>query len=89
MKRVHKLNKFSDARGWSLNDIYSEFRRYALSPKEGKSSDENVGRDLDFQVNYSILHPGVVKAWHRHKYQDDFFCVLHGKDSGRRENRWS
>ena len=49
-----------DARGWSLNDIYSMF-------------------DLDeFQVNFSILNPGVVKAWHRHKNQDDYFCVLTG-----------
>lgn len=31
-----------------------------------------------YQINYSILYPGVVKAWHRHKYQDDFFCVLNG-----------
>jgi dTDP-4-dehydrorhamnose 3,5-epimerase len=23
-------------------------------------------------------YPGVVKAWHYHKYQDDHFCVVHG-----------
>lgn len=23
-------------------------------------------------------YPGVVKAWHYHKLQDDFFCVVHG-----------
>ncbi len=30
------------------------------------------------QVNYSILNPGIVKAWHRHRFQDDYFCVVHG-----------
>jgi len=30
------------------------------------------------QVNFSILNPGVVKAWHRHQHQDDYFCVLTG-----------
>jgi dTDP-4-dehydrorhamnose 3,5-epimerase len=30
------------------------------------------------QVNFSILYPGIVKAWHRHKHQDDYFCVLTG-----------
>jgi dTDP-4-dehydrorhamnose 3,5-epimerase len=32
----------------------------------------------EFQINYSILYPGVVKAWHRHQHQDDYFCVLNG-----------
>lgn len=30
------------------------------------------------QINYSVQHPGVVKAWHRHRRQADFWCVLHG-----------
>ena len=30
------------------------------------------------QINYSILYPGIVKAWHRHQNQDDYFCVLNG-----------
>lgn len=30
------------------------------------------------QINYSILYPGIVKAWHRHALQDDYFCVLKG-----------
>jgi dTDP-4-dehydrorhamnose 3,5-epimerase len=30
------------------------------------------------QTNFSILYPGIVKAWHRHKNQDDYFCVLTG-----------
>jgi|TARA_R110000744_G_scaffold353692_2_gene460050 dTDP-4-dehydrorhamnose 3,5-epimerase len=61
MTRVTTLDKFTDARGWSVNDIYS------IVPKEQRC-----------QVNYSILYPGVVKAWHRHQYQDDYFFVLHG-----------
>jgi dTDP-4-dehydrorhamnose 3,5-epimerase len=30
------------------------------------------------QINFSILYPGVVKAWHRHKRQTDYFCVIIG-----------
>tara|TARA_R110001583_G_scaffold9651_12_gene45544 strand:+ start:4495 stop:5001 length:507 start_codon:yes stop_codon:yes gene_type:complete len=81
MKRIKKLEKFSDARGWSLNDIYAEFRKYSMSSNKldrYASSGADAGNCPDFQVNYSILHPGVIKAWHRHKYQDDYFCVLHG-----------
>lgn len=37
-----------------------------------------VPKEQRCQVNYSILHPGVVKAWHRHKNQDDYFFVIKG-----------
>lgn len=30
------------------------------------------------QVNYSVQLPGVIKAWHRHALQTDFWIVLHG-----------
>ena len=30
------------------------------------------------QVNYSLMHPGVVKAWHRHHRQADFWLCLSG-----------
>ncbi|MBT4111502.1 dTDP-4-dehydrorhamnose 3,5-epimerase family protein [Candidatus Woesearchaeota archaeon] len=30
------------------------------------------------QINYSILYPGIVKAWHRHTNQDDYFCIVKG-----------
>ena len=30
------------------------------------------------QVNYSVMYPGVVKAWHRHQKQTDFWLVLKG-----------
>jgi dTDP-4-dehydrorhamnose 3,5-epimerase len=30
------------------------------------------------QVNYSLQYPGVVKAWHRHAKQTDFWICLNG-----------
>lgn len=30
------------------------------------------------QVNYSVQYPGVVKAWHRHALQTDFWICLNG-----------
>lgn len=30
------------------------------------------------QVNYSVQYPGVVKAWHRHRLQTDFWICLMG-----------
>lgn len=30
------------------------------------------------QVNFSVQYPGVIKAWHRHERQTDFWCCLHG-----------
>ena len=30
------------------------------------------------QINYSVVYPGVVKAWHRHQGQTDFWLCLHG-----------
>jgi dTDP-4-dehydrorhamnose 3,5-epimerase len=30
------------------------------------------------QVNFSVQYPGVVKAWHRHQEQTDFWMCLHG-----------
>lgn len=43
------------------------------------------------QCNYSVQHPGVIKAWHRHARQTDFWLCLAGhikvgvfdQDSGR------
>ncbi|NJL31013.1 MAG: hypothetical protein HC898_04960 [Phycisphaerales bacterium] len=33
---------------------------------------------VEGQVNYSVMYPGVVKAWHRHQKQTDFWLCLHG-----------
>lgn len=30
------------------------------------------------QINYSVMYPHVIKAWHRHHKQTDFWLVLHG-----------
>ena len=30
------------------------------------------------QVNYSVMYPGVIKAWHRHHKQTDFWLCLNG-----------
>lgn len=30
------------------------------------------------QVNYSVMYPGVIKAWHRHQKQTDFWITLQG-----------
>ena len=30
------------------------------------------------QINYSVVYPQVIKAWHRHQRQTDFWLCLHG-----------
>ncbi|MCH7960822.1 MAG: dTDP-4-dehydrorhamnose 3,5-epimerase family protein [Planctomycetes bacterium] len=30
------------------------------------------------QANYSVQHPGVIKAWHRHRDQTDFWLCVSG-----------
>jgi dTDP-4-dehydrorhamnose 3,5-epimerase len=30
------------------------------------------------QINFSTMFPGVIKAWHRHRLQTDFWLCLHG-----------
>lgn len=30
------------------------------------------------QINFSVQYPGVIKAWHRHKLQTDFWVCLQG-----------
>ena len=30
------------------------------------------------QINYSVMYPNVIKAWHRHHKQTDFWMCLHG-----------
>lgn len=38
----------------------------------------NIFDAVPGQLNYSVLYPGIVKAWHRHKKQNDYFFVLLG-----------
>ena len=33
---------------------------------------------VEGQVNFSVTYPDVVKAWHRHHVQTDFWLCLHG-----------
>ena len=30
------------------------------------------------QINYSVMYPSVIKAWHRHKKQTDFWLCVSG-----------
>jgi len=77
--RVTKLDKFVDSRGWSLNDIKAIARTNIKNNMTAKTPyDSNIYSLDKCQINYSIVYPGVVKAWHRHKLQDDYFCILHG-----------
>ena len=71
-----KLDKFVDSRGWSINDIYNIAKAHMRMP-DAQTNDE-CKSPYDYQINYSVLYPGVVKAWHRHKFQDDYFCILQG-----------
>lgn len=34
--------------------------------------------DAAGQINFSVMHPGVIKAWHRHQLQTDFWLCLTG-----------
>ena len=70
------LNKFVDSRGWSDNDVYKEVRK-RLRHQEVETNDE-VLSPFSYQINYSHINPGIVKAWHRHEKQDDYFFVVHG-----------
>ncbi|MHC4908875.1 MAG: polysaccharide biosynthesis C-terminal domain-containing protein [Planctomycetota bacterium] len=36
------------------------------------------GLCADGQINFSMQNPGVVKAWHRHAWQTDFWCCVTG-----------
>ena len=76
------LKKFTDSRGWSLNDIYAEYQKAVTAQNlDAKCPDDETDL-MNFQINYSILYPGIIKAWHRHKYQDDFFCIFKWNGSG-------
>ena len=51
--------------------IYADDRGWSLMNQlTGTLSEEG-------QINFSVQYPNVVKAWHRHSYQTDFWiCVL-------------
>lgn len=52
--------------------VYADDRGWSLMNQfQGVLSPEG-------QINYSVMYPHVVKAWHRHQQQTDFWCCLHG-----------
>jgi dTDP-4-dehydrorhamnose 3,5-epimerase len=73
--KIFKLDKFADSRGWSLNDIYAN-ADFVIGSVKGVSP--HCKQCNSFQVNYSVVNPGIIKAWHRHKCQDDYFCIVKG-----------
>lgn len=73
----YALPKVADSRGWSLMDIYHQARKAVGEQNPGTPYDKVID-PAKFQINYSVLNPGTVKAWHRHKNQDDYFCVIKG-----------
>ncbi|MBL7217735.1 MAG: dTDP-4-dehydrorhamnose 3,5-epimerase family protein [Desulfobacteraceae bacterium] len=60
---IKELNVFTDERG-----IFSEIIR----------GSDSFFRDSFAQLSYSMSFSGVAKAWHLHKKQTDWMCVLVG-----------
>ncbi len=50
---------------WLDDRGYSYMNIFSEAPMEG-------------QVNFSVVNPGVIKAWHRHKYQTDYWMIVMG-----------
>ena len=61
--KVVKLRRIPDERGFLMEILRSDW--------DGVF--ERFG-----QCYLTTGYPGVVKAWHYHKKQDDHFCVVHG-----------
>lgn len=59
---VKKLKVVADERGFLMEMIRSDDKFF-----------EGFG-----QVYMTTCYPGIVKAWHYHKLQDDNFCVVKG-----------
>lgn len=59
---VKQLKVHSDERGWLFEIL---------------RSDEEIFRKFG-QVYLTSAYPGVVKAWHLHRRQTDFFCCVAG-----------
>ncbi len=59
---VKKLRLIPDERGFVLEIL---------------RSDENIFMKFG-QVYISVAYPGIVKAWHYHKIQTDYFTIIKG-----------
>ena len=54
------------------SSIYTDDRGWSLTNQmQGVMSPEG-------QINFSVQYPGVIKAWHRHQMQTDFWMCMTG-----------
>lgn len=60
--KVRKLRLIPDERGFLMEMMRKDWEEF-----------EGFG-----QVYVTAVYPGVVKAWHYHKLQDDHFICIHG-----------
>ena len=60
--KTKKLNLISDERGWLMEIFRNDWKEF-----------ENFG-----QVYLTTAYPGVVKAWHMHRLQNDNFTCIKG-----------
>lgn len=57
---------------WVPASVYADDRGWSLmNQMQGVMSPQG-------QVNFSVQYPGVIKAWHRHQHQTDFWVGLVG-----------
>jgi dTDP-4-dehydrorhamnose 3,5-epimerase len=59
-------------------------RALAVRPDErGRLFEVLRADDAEFvrfgQVYITTAHPGIIKGWHRHRRQTDFFCLIAGR----------
>jgi len=60
--RIHPLKKNCDERGYLMEILRKDYPIFQ-----------------EFAMVYvSRNYPGVVRAWHYHKFQDDIFCCISG-----------
>lgn len=59
---VRELKPIADERGWLIEILRSDWDLF-----------EKFG-----QIYVTTAYPGVVKAWHYHKKQTDYFTCIHG-----------
>lgn len=46
--------------------------------KRGSFTELFIEKDIK-QISFSISLPNIIRAWHKHKKQTDYICVLKGK----------
>lgn len=64
--KVTDLKKLPDERGFFAEIFREDWK-------------ETVADDRIVQVNLSMMYPGIIKAWHRHRRgQVDYFVVIKG-----------